>query len=763
MNLAFCTVVYSQSVVITGHVVDKDRAPISDACVMVYSQDSTLVSSGFSGASGEFRIEADSVRSHKIRVSCLGYETVWRTLPIDGTIELTADSYLLSEIVVKERRNFTQQTSTGFVYNLSNIDFVKYQSLFQAFRLVPFVDIDNEGRISVRGDKRYVMCLNGKPFDIGMANPMQVLQSIRAKDVKKIEVITEPDLRFNNTIPVINIVTAPNSLDGIYVHGSAKYATVSNAKAGASFLTKAKHLDFSCSYNYDYQSQRKQPIFQSVMTNDGSSLLEGQGDGHWHTHLVRALTSWRVDSLNVIYADIHAKMNNDNYKTTWIEQDGHTTRPEDGNLRRNQSSATKGVWETNLIYRNYFRHDSKREHFMVGYRYAYNPDKRNYTLTDGANQSDALVQKTNGGVNEHTINLQAVVPVASRHQLSLGARTIYRKADTHSTDNSDLSYSQSISYPYLNYTGSFGRFNVAMNLSCEYEYLSMYNPHESSAGSRSENLYILPSLHVYRSFDSWRVSLSYGRSLQRPSIVMLNPFYNSENDHFYQIGNPNLKAEMKDDMTIGASLFKKGLSLSLGVSYSHTDNAILYYQKELSESGAIISSYANIGRLNTFTGNVFINWQPVSPLVLKLNINGGSYNLSSVDLNLSQKDYTLNVFGWIDYYLRDNWNIGANVMHYKQSPEPFGTVNSITNYSIHIERTWLKGRLLTTVEIASPFDKYSKLKTTVNHVTFSTEKVNYMTTRYIGFNISYTFQQGQRSKLKRDSSLINADQNSGVQ
>lgn len=159
-SLAFCTVGYSQSVVITGYVVDKDRAPISDACVMVYSQDSTLVSSGFSDASGEFRIEADSVRSHKIRVSCLGYETVWRTLPIDETIELTADSYLLSEIVVKERRNFTKQTSTGFVCNLSNINFVKYQSLFQAFRLVPFIDIDNEGRISVRGDKRYVMCLN---------------------------------------------------------------------------------------------------------------------------------------------------------------------------------------------------------------------------------------------------------------------------------------------------------------------------------------------------------------------------------------------------------------------------------------------------------------------------------------------------------------------------------------------------------------------------------------------------------------------------
>ena len=203
--------------------------------------------------------------------------------------------------------------------------------------------------------------------------------------------------------------------------------------------------------------------------------------------------------------------------------------------------------------------------------------------------------------------------------------------------------------------------------------------------------------------------------------------------------------------------------MSLGLTYSHTDNAILYYQKESSETGAIISSYDNIGRLNTLTGNIFVNWQPVSALVLKCNINGGLYNLSSENLNLYQKDYTLNVFGWIDYYFPKNWNIGCNVMHFKQAPEPFGTVNSITNYSIHIDKTWMGGALSTSVELATPFSRYSKFKTKVSNPMFSTEKINYMIARYFGISISYTFQRGKKSNLKRDSSLINSDQNSGVQ
>lgn len=400
---------------------------------------------------------------------------------------------------------------------------------------------------------------------------------------------------------------------------------------------------------------------------------------------------------------------------------------------------------------------------MVGYRYAYNPDKRNYTITDSSDNPSPLTQKTNGGVNEHTVNLLATMPISHEHQLSLGARTIYRKADINSTDNSGLSYSQSVTYPYLSYIGYMKWFNVAVNLSCEYEYLSMNNLGEGGTNSKSESFYFLPSVNIYRSFNNWQVNIVYSRNLQRPSIVMLNPFYNSENSYFHQVGNPDLKAETKDVVTIGTSCFKNRISLSLGLSYSHTDNAILYYQKESSDLGTIISSYDNIGKLNTLTGNMFINWQPISPLVLKLYIDGGLYNLRSNRLDLSQKDYLLNVFGWVDYYLPANWSVGANVMHYKQAPEPFGTVNSITNYSAYVGKTWLKGALSTKIEIASPFNKYSKLKTTVNSTMFSTKKVNYMSSRYVGLNVSYTFQYGEKSKLRRDSSLKNSDQNSGVQ
>lgn len=79
--------------------------------------------------------------------------------------------------------------------------------------------------------------------------------------------------------------------------------------------------------------------------------------------------------------------------------------------------------------------------------------------------------------------------------------------------------------------------------------------------------------------------------------------------------------------------------------------------------------------------------------------------------------------------------LGANVLHFKQASEPFGKINSITNYSVHIGKSWLNGALSTSLEVASPFSKYSKLENTVSNTMFSTKRINYMNARRIGLNL----------------------------
>ena len=753
--------IYSQSTVISSRIVNENKTPVEDALVMAYTSDTTFILSSLTDSQGRFNLNDNSSHCSLLKVSCLGYKSIWQTLPINGDIELISDNHTLAEITVKSKKSFTKQTTTGFIYDLSSINFVKSQNLLQSLRLVPFLDVNSNGEIKVNGQDQYLLYLNGKPFDMAMANTTQILRSIPAKTIKSIEVITEPDARFSNSVPVINIVTVSNSLKGVFLNGSAKYETVPNAGAGVSVMTNKDLLDFSFSYDYDYKGQHNQPIYQSITSPNNRVIIAGRGNGHWHTHLLRGLTSWRINNLNTIYVDFHAKINKDFFKTRWTETVEMPNDATDIDNRFSQSDLTKGTFEANLIYRNYFARNSKKEHFMVGYRYTYNPDKKNYTL-DNPSNDNTISQKTNGGLNDHTLNFQLVIPLLRRHQMTIGARSIYRDANIKSTDKSDLSYIESITYPYLNYIGSFKGFNASVKLSCEYDYLSMKNLQHDNVKSTSHNVYFIPSVNISRNIKKWRVNLSYNRNLQRPSITMLNPFYNFINDYFIHTGNPDLKAEIKDAVSLGASIFKKTFNMSMSVTYSHINNAILNYQRGLTETNEIVSSFENIGKVNTLTGNIFANWQPIKSLVLKCNINGGLYNLNSSNLDLSQKDYTLNVFGWIDYYFSNGWNVGANVIHFKQKPDPFGTINSITNYGAHVEKSWFKGALSTSLEISNPFRKYSKLESNITNASVTTKRINYMSTRYLGIRISYTLQHGQKSKLKRDSSLKNDDQNSGV-
>lgn len=528
--------------------------------------------------------------------------------------------------------------------------------------------MNSDGEIRVNGKKQNEIYLNGRRFDIGVSNTVQVLQSLEAKNVKKIEVVTEPDIRFNNSGPIINIITSKNALDGVYLNVSANGETVPNAKAGTSFLAKKERVDLSFAYNYDLHGQRDQPIFQSITTKEKSSIFDGKGDGDWHTHILSAMASIEADTLNMIYADFHAKINVNNYCTDWIER----VEGEAESLRQNKGKDTEGTLEANLIYRNYFPYDKTQENIMVGYRFTYNPDKRDYTLLYPSEGLSPVREKTDGGLYEHTLNLQKNLPFSDKQELSVGARTIYRKADINSTDNSGLSYKQSITYPYLSYIGVFKWFTAAADLNFEYEYMSM-DGREGKASSTSNNFYFFPSVVVYRSVKKWNLNVSYKRELQRPTIVQLNPFFESSTNNFRSVGNPNLKCETKDVARVGASYFRKRVSMSFGVTYSRTDDAILKTQTEsIDETGVIISSYDNIGEVRTFTGSVFFNWQPISSLVLKAYIDGGLYRVKSDEVNLSQKDYTFNLFGWIDYYFPKNWNAGVNVTHFKQAQSHSG-------------------------------------------------------------------------------------------
>ena len=82
------------------------------------------MASCFTDFAGEFSLVADSSLSKTIRVSCLGYETVWQSLPLTGSIVMAGDSRILSGVDVTGKRSYAKRIDSDFEYDFSTLGFV---------------------------------------------------------------------------------------------------------------------------------------------------------------------------------------------------------------------------------------------------------------------------------------------------------------------------------------------------------------------------------------------------------------------------------------------------------------------------------------------------------------------------------------------------------------------------------------------------------------------------------------------------------------
>lgn len=290
--------------------------------------------------------------------------------------------------------------------------------------------------------------------------------------------------------------------------------------------------------------------------------------------------------------------------------------------------------------------------------------------------------------------------------------------------------------------------------------MSMESKYAGESETTKSRFYFTPAAEIAANINGYRLTANYTCTTQRPTIEMLNPFFSVQNPFSASTGNPDLKNETKHKLALGVSKYIPSLFCSFELSATQSTNAIVRYQTFDQENNTMLYNYANMGPVTTFTGNLFAQWQPFTRLVVKCNVSGGSYRLKWE--GASQNDYTMNIFGWIDYYLPRSWRIGGNVMHFKQEPEPFSTVNGITQYSLTLGKSWLQGRLAANLECSTPFRKYVKFRTHTTMSDFSALKINYMRARYVGINVSYTLVKGKKADVKRDTSLKHNDQINGV-
>lgn len=685
----------------------------------------------------------------------------------------------LDEITVRGR--LSTHTDEGLRYNMSADSRAQSENMLQALSYVPFVQVSPEGQISVRGSNSFLIYLDGRPYDMAQTAPKAFLESLPASTIARVEVITNPGTKYN-VAPgtyIINIVLKAPLVEGYAGNVAAGGSTQPTAQGSALAMVHKRKADFSLNYVYDLYGQRRQPVDALYVRTDDSGQPTGIrrtssiSNGDYHTHTLRAMFKWHIDSLNSLYADAHGRLKqistwgDQRLWTEWPETDAQTT------FYDNASHLTSGSAEANAIFRNYFRDAPTRERFSAGYHFAYNPDRRHLLQRgrEGEQQLPEVVQRTSGGMAEHSASLSWLLRLPRGFSVRLSASERYRIGNTHSmsTGSADapeitdaMRYTNSIASLSASAAGYIGSVHTSLGLGLAYDRFAMHLPDAPQLDYTRRHVYLTPVAQLFwRPNRTHALVLKYSSAITRPGVEQLNPFESGWNDISASRGNPDLKAQFAHtlsadwDFTPSDSFF-----IVPGLEYTHTSDAIL--RCTYAESGRLISSFGNFGSADSFGGSLFARWTPAQWVSLAANGSVSRRRLRAEFLGLDQSDTFFVGSVYADFTLPNHFTLGGHFGYYRNLPDPNSSQSALRMYSFYVRKSFLSGRLSLSLTANSPFNKYHHLRVRTWQPGLITEQTNGIIARGFALSVQYSFSGGRRIDLKRDRTLSSTDLSSGV-
>ena len=179
-----------------GRLIGPDRQPVTYANITLFSPSDTIyIGGGVSNEAGDFVIPSSAAQA-KVRISCIGFKTIERVMPIDnvGTIRMQMENYNLGNVSVNGRMPVVRSEADRLQYIVSNDEFAHGLNAQELLSRVPMVTMSG-GQAMILGKGPVHFMLNGHMMDMGDEAIRQKLWTIRSEDIERIEVLSIPSGR----------------------------------------------------------------------------------------------------------------------------------------------------------------------------------------------------------------------------------------------------------------------------------------------------------------------------------------------------------------------------------------------------------------------------------------------------------------------------------------------------------------------------------------------------------------------------------------
>jgi len=577
---------------ISGIVLDSLRKqPVEYVSVAIYkSNDKTLVNGTVTNNQGAFSFKELQTGKYYIKTSFVGYKTQITPVAISDSSSLQLKPILfsnssthLNEVQVTGRQGEKQvsieKTSINVSQNISAIS----GNVMEVLKSQPSINIDADNNIYLRGNRNILVLIDGRPTTLSSLN------SIPASNIQNIEIVTNPDAKYNaeGTGGIINILTKRN-MSGFNAAITLNYGIENRINGGINANYSKGIWDLSFSYNGRFERANVHSNLMRQFYAEPTLIEQNIHSIQDNTNQMASMTvSAKPNKRNIFTLGVNFMMPelSNNQSIQGKQTDG--TASEYSYSRMNDITWARKIVESSLSYKKVFEKDKNELSFDAFYSHTKGSRPSNYYLND-----KYLQRSVAGGTPENaTFQVDYFKQLSKTGRVETGAKIFSRSNNfanrfydkdtltdnwiTRTSLSSNLIHSEYIYSTYLMYSDSLSS-NLFYKIGGRIEYnTSDFKEKQTNEEAKYERLYPFPFLMMkYKINPSQDLGLSITRRVTRPTYPQLNSYLVVIDQMTYETGNKNLIPEAIDKIELNHSWTKKNLQLRSNLYYSITRNFI---------------------------------------------------------------------------------------------------------------------------------------------------------------------------------------------
>ncbi|MBR3678271.1 MAG: outer membrane beta-barrel protein [Alistipes sp.] len=788
--LLFSVFAASAQTTLLGKVVDGNKKVGVGYATVALLRDTVIVSAVAARNDGTFSLDTKEQGEMVLEVSSVGYTTAKQSVKVAGKyvdmgeIAIT-EGVEVDAVAVTIQKPIVTADAEKLTYSVEDDPEASTSTLEDIIRKVPQLSLDAEGKVLMNGQSDYKILVNGHPSSSMSRNFADIIKSMPASSIKRIEVVTNPSMKYDaeGVGGVLNIITTKAKFDGY--NGRVNLAAGNwfnrnwSTNNSAQFTVQTEKLSLSTAFYYSQAWANKDAV--GYQTNRLENLVDGSayrylnldadyGYGYYSLY-GNVNASYQIDSVNLVTAEVGVWGGKQN-----VDIRGRYNYFDDSNnpiYGYNSPQTNSNNWigvDATVSYQHSFKGEGHTltvsDNISIIPPQVSNQLKMFEPLGGIGTESQIATEQTATAL-QNVAQIDYINPIHKHHTIEAGAKHSYDNTQT-ITDQANIDglgatlsessgttrLTRNVLGVYAGYAYSIGKFSARAGGRLEGAWYATDYQSDKREKWKTSLVNVIPYISLtYLPKVGHTLAFSYTERLSRPGINAMTPFV-TESLIDRQYGNPKLRTGVTHNLSLKYAYTNNKLSAT-GELYSRLSNNLISTYSFIDDEGFVNSTYRNHGRLRGYGAGVSLSYRPSAKFNLSLSVRGGHIAYRLTDEGIESKGWTMsqNLNMMIALWKGARLTLSEYLLRIEPQMGRVGT-NWILGTQARLGQKLLKDKLEIAVAVYNPHARTTTFKQLAETPTYRQWASNSTVGRCIRLSVSYNFgKQGlyvKRTNAKSD-------------